>query len=277
MNYITRHRNHSSGCFFVSGFKKNAPNSLDDLKEDIANGDTSFVDSLTYYSHRVKGSSTYWGTKRSQVYSWINHHVEKGHGAPMFFITLSCAEYYWKDVIDLLKERMELAGEDSSMCYVGSPHLVQIVNDYSVVVQEYFQKRVETWLKTVGSKIFGIDHYWARYEFAPGRGQIHVHLLAISRDQEIYEICNLDVKEDNGEMVRALRLQDWLTKKINLTASVQSGFDHISLTNENSPCSIRFSDLEENESTIIMDGQKLLKFCEIHQCSQFCMRDPKEG
>ena len=42
--------------------------------------------------------------------------------------------------------------------------------------------KIEKWLETVGKHIFKIKHYWLRYEFSKGRGQIHAHLLAITSD-----------------------------------------------------------------------------------------------
>ena len=52
--------------------------------------------------------------------------------------------------------------------YFGSPKLPKLLNEYSIVVQEFFQKRVTTWFETVGKTVFGINHFWIRYEFAPG-------------------------------------------------------------------------------------------------------------
>ena len=118
LNYIIRHRNATSGSFFIDKFQQNCPETLDDLKDKIQKGDTSFVNSLTYYNKGVKGSNSYWAHKRSEVYAWMNHHVEVGNGAPMFFITLSCAEHYWADVAMLLKHRLDQAGLDSSKCKV---------------------------------------------------------------------------------------------------------------------------------------------------------------
>ena len=34
------------------------------------------------------------------------------------------------------------------------------VNDYSIVIQEFFIKRVEDYLNTVGKELFEIEHYW---------------------------------------------------------------------------------------------------------------------
>jgi hypothetical protein len=56
----------------------------------------------TYYSQRVRGSSLYWRSRWAELYSWINHHVKEGNGMPNFFITLSCAKYFWPDVLCLL-------------------------------------------------------------------------------------------------------------------------------------------------------------------------------
>jgi hypothetical protein len=47
---------------------------------------------------------------RAELYSSINHHVKEGNGMPNFFITLSCAEYFWPDVLRLLNERLKIAG-----------------------------------------------------------------------------------------------------------------------------------------------------------------------
>jgi len=94
LNYIIRHQNSSEGKWFVDKFNKDKVESLDEIRYRISEGDTSFVNSLTYFNQRIKGSAPYWFKKRCELYSWINHHVERGNGAPMFFITLSCAEHY---------------------------------------------------------------------------------------------------------------------------------------------------------------------------------------
>jgi hypothetical protein len=146
MNYIIRHCNSTSGRFFIDNFQRNVPDTLPELQEQIKNGNTSCVNGLTYWNKRIKGSSPYWFQKRAEFYTWINQHIELGHGPPIFFITLSCTEYFWADVIDLLRDRLEIANIDTSQCKEGSPQFIQLVNDYSIVIQEYFQKRTETWL-----------------------------------------------------------------------------------------------------------------------------------
>jgi len=273
LNYITRQRNATSGRWFVKEFAKSCPDTLEELHTRIAKGDTSFVNCISYYNARIKGSGPYWEKKRRELYTWINYHIGKGNGAPMYFMTLSCAEYYWADIAKLIKQRLRIAGKDTSRCYPGAKGWASLVNDYSIVVQEYFQLRTEAWLKTVGKDVFGIKHYWVRYEFAPGRGQIHAHLLAIPEDQTIYELCYNDTKELNGKAKRAERMAAWAKAKFGLTASVDDGFDDIEISTKDSPTLKRFKDLPVDDETRRHDCQRLMKAVQCHVCSGFCLRD----
>lgn len=276
LNHIVRMRNSSHGRWFIDNFHKGLPDTLDEVKEKIESGDTSFVNSLFYYNQNIKGSSPYWFKKRCELYQWINHHVEIGNGPPTMFITLSCAEYLWADIIEKIKERMEIAGDNTSHCFVGSKRLASIVNDYAIVVQEYFQKRVVAWLETVGKKIFKIKHYWVRYEFAPGRGQIHAHLLAIPEDHDIYELCHLDLKQEDGEELRTSRMADWAERNLGLTASVGECFDDLN-PDEESHVAMRFKDVQDMADLNEHDFQMLLKEVQVHACSGFCLRAKTKG
>ena len=182
LNYCSRRRNQKSGNFFIKSFLRQMPQTLDELKESIEAGDTKYIDQLTYFSHHVRGSNSYWRAKRSELYSWINYHIDQGHGGPTIFMTLSCAEYFWPDIIRLLENRIWIA---ENRCVDLSKNIAErnrAVLEYSLVIQEYFQVRVQEFMNTVGKHVFGIEHYWLRYEFAKSRGQIHAHILAICKD-----------------------------------------------------------------------------------------------
>ena len=140
------------------------------------------------------------------MYSWINHHVEAGNGPPLFFITLSCAEYMWPDIKRLILDRFAKAGLDVPDL---NKSFVQLVNDFTLVVQEYFQERVKIWLSTIGTKVFHIKHYWLRYEFAPSRGQIHAHILAIHENSSILQPY-FDLRKDKKK--QELFLHDFMEK-----------------------------------------------------------------
>ena len=53
-NHIVRMRNAGSGQWFIDNFQKNCPETLEDLKDSIEMGETSFVNSLTYYSQSIR-------------------------------------------------------------------------------------------------------------------------------------------------------------------------------------------------------------------------------
>ena len=136
-----------------------------------------------YFSSNIKGSAGYWRIQRNKLYTLINQLVITGAGTPTLFITMSCAEYYWPDISRLLKERFDFPGVRNPLgpAYEdGRINTVSNVNDYTIVVQEYFQKRVQHWLDTVGKDIFKIKHHWCWFEFAPIRGQIHAHMLVVT-------------------------------------------------------------------------------------------------
>ena len=254
LNYINRFCNASSGNWFIKEFNKGGPQNLNELKENIKNGDLRFVNRLTYFNKRIKGSTSYWFQKRNEVYTWINHHIEKGNGPPLFFITLTCAEYYWTDLIKLLQERLKLAKSDSlKNCYVGSPKLTQILNDYSIVVQEFFQLRFQAWMNSCGKEIFGIEHWWGWFKFTPGRGQIHIHFLAIRKNQNILKLCHNTLKQQDGKKKRDQLLADWCQQQFGLTATVNDNFDNIVIPSSQSPCSLQLFDVPYDTDLLHQD------------------------
>ena len=272
LNHITRMRNSAHGSWFINNFHKGLPDTLTDAKKKIEEGDMSFVNSISYYNKNIRGSSPYWFKKRCELYQWVDHHVEIGNGPPTLFITLSCSEYHWADIVEKIKERMTIAGEDASHCYVGSPKMATIVNDYAIVIQEYFQKKVVRWLETVGKKIFKIKHYWVQYKFATGRGQIHAHLVAIPENHNIYELCHMDMKKKNGDALRAERLAEWAEQHLGLTASVADDFEDIN--GEETPhVGLCFKDVNDIPQNIEDDFQCLMKEVQVHKCSGFCMQE----
>ena len=263
LDFATRRKNQTSGGFFVDGFFKEGPKTLEQLQTQIADGNTSWLERLCYYSQRVTGSPGYWRAKRAEVYSWINYHVEKGNGPPLFFITLSCAEYMWPDIKRLISERLTLAGLDDS-CLEKS--FVQIVNDYTLVVQEYFQERVKIWLSTIGTKVFHIKHYWLRYEFAPSRGQIHAHILAIHENPSIlqpYYELRTDKKKQEAF------LHDWMTKELGMTAWFPDAFINTNFDNKLHPSKCFFKDILPKQDE---DFACCLQKLQLHKCSAYCMR-----
>jgi hypothetical protein len=262
LNYATRKKNQTSGGYFVDGFFKEGPKNLEELKAKIESGDTSWIDRICYYSKLVSGSAGYWRSKRAELYSWIQHHVEAGHGPPTFFMTFSCAEYKWQDIKRLVVDRFECAG-------LPKPDLenisfVRLVNDYTLIVQEYFQKRIQLWLDTVGTKVFGIKHYWLRFEFAPSRGQIHAHMLCIHEDPDVLQEYH---RLRNDKTLQALYLQEWAVRSFGMTASLPKNAD-FEKTHGEHPATQYYSDLTD----LPRDKAACLVRLQNHECNGFCMK-----
>ena len=233
-NYALRKKNVSSGSYFVKSHISNPPRTLPELKENLRSGDSSFVNKIMFYSKRSRGTDAYWRHKRAELYNWIHYHIAAGNGAPNIFLTLSCAEYFWPDMIRLLEERVWIAegkvsNSDGERCHRNGRVIDftndvagrnKAVNDYSIVVQEFFINRLEDWLNTVGNSVIGIEHYWCRLEFAKGRGQIHAHLIAILKKDMVEELqCQVNqshmCSEDEANIVG-----DWAKHTFGLTANL---------------------------------------------------------
>ena len=136
LNFLNRRRNQMNGSFYVESFYQNGPKSIPELKKELEKGNTEWINRLSYWSYRVKGSAGYWRAKRREVHSWIDHHVKQGNGLPSFFITLSCAEYFWPDVERLLNERLQLTGKGTK---ITDKNRIKCTNEMTLVIQEYFQ------------------------------------------------------------------------------------------------------------------------------------------
>ena len=84
-NFITRRKNQSSGSFYVKTFYENGPKTLSELKDRLSNGDTEWIDRLSYFTKTVPGSSSFCRHKKKELNSWINYHLDSGNGRPTFF------------------------------------------------------------------------------------------------------------------------------------------------------------------------------------------------
>jgi hypothetical protein len=94
--------------------------------------------------------------------------VEQGNRTPSLFVILSCEEYHWQDIEKLLNARRKIAG-DPPISLKAVTEKVRAVNNYSIVIQEYFQALVSDFLENYAKEVFGIHHYYARFEFAKSR------------------------------------------------------------------------------------------------------------
>ena len=67
--------------------------------------------------------------------------------------------------------------------------------DYTVFVNEYFMMRAKIFLDTYSRDVLDLKYYWGRVKFASGRGQIHMHILGITKNKAyLHEFIRLSQK-----------------------------------------------------------------------------------
>ena len=275
-NSIERHENNRQGSyFFTSGkFLGQNPPTIEQLKEKLSDGDDRYIQMLRYYARNIKGSDNYWRAKTQELESWIQHHISRGRGPPTFFITFSCAENWWPDLRRTLAQMERHAGND---------HMAQLLdnNDFSAMqkaakryplfVNDFFMKRARSFMKNVLSKELGIEHYWGRVEFAPGRGQIHLHMLGIAKNKaylkDFYKAQSL---EDKAAVV-----DKYAREKLDMTADVNIKDDDRNYfpVHTQSPLSKKFCEVCNEDE----DVRNLCQDCMCHHCNKFCLQDNKKN
>lgn len=278
LNYIQRHVNNRDALFFVKDNFCTKNKTMDDLRDQVANNDMSFVKSLQHYaSYNIRGSDPWWRSRKHELDSWIAHHLKEGNGPPTLFMTFSCAEYWWNDLRKFLIERCKntVDSDLADLLETGSDKQqktaqAKLVDKYSYCVQQFFQLRMDNWLETFGKNVFKIKHYYLRFEFAKGRGQIHAHMLAITSDNqyiaEFYE--NYNKKRNICEATSTY--SEYARKRLKLTAEKPT-YNFIEAED--------FESLKKDFTTtddINMDLNGLIQDTHLHFCNQFCLKtNPK--
>ena len=207
----------------------------------------------------------------------MEYHVEQQHGPPSLFLTFSCAENHWGTLANILADRIEMYDKDmatklrnrnfSTMC--------EAARDHPLVVAEFFQIKLETWLATVGKEVFKIKHHWGAYEFAKGRGVIHVHLLAICDNLEIlnqYHKLKGNKKEQEILMARYAREELFMTTEhpgtnLNEIASPEG-------TAQKDSFMYSVQELYSECRCVKKDIVNIINSLCMHFCNDYCLRYP---
>jgi len=141
---------------------------------------------------------------------------------------------------------------------------------YPLFVNEFFMKRADSFIKTVLKEALQIDHYWGRVKFAPGRGAIHLHIVAIAKDKaylhDFYRATTLQEK--------AKVLNDYAIKHLDMTADskvVDNPDYHPNYSA--SPLTRRYCECCDKEK----DVTQLAQDCMMHQCNRYCLKSTKVG
>jgi hypothetical protein len=82
-------------------------------------------------------------------------------------------------------------------------------------------KRANSFMKRVMKKALQIEHYWGPVEFAPGRGAIHLHIVAIAKNKAyLQEFYNASLLHQKAEV-----LNNYAINHLDMTADVKVNND----------------------------------------------------
>lgn len=277
-NVIQRHNNNASGAFFHSDknwFGK-LPPSVEELKQQIRNGDFTFISKLRYFSQKVKGSDPFWRDKANELRAWIDYHIANNNGPPTHFITLSCAENWWPDLRDIYADLEENAGRTAEAKKIRSGNfraMSSAARRYPMYVNKYYMMRAKRFLDVYAREVFELEHYWGRVEFAPGRGAIHLHILGIAKDKAYLE----SFYDAKSEADKVNVLEDYAITFLGMTADVDTKSESDAVkeeknrysNTEETPMGKRFADADD----ILEDHANLAHYAVNHRCTEYCLGD----
>ena len=136
------------------------------IKSYVANDDAY------KFMSTIKGTPAYWQHTLSDVLAMV-----KQLGVPTYFMTLSCADLRWNELITIIRKlnKDENPDQIDDLDYESK---CKILNSNPVLLARHFQYRVENFFKEIvmNGELGKIKYYAIRVEFQT-RGSPHVHCL----------------------------------------------------------------------------------------------------
>ena len=127
-----------------------------------------------YVVSNITGSPSYWYKIREDLKAIISQ-----KGAPTIFFTFTAADLYWPQLHSLFY----INPHDNS-----SKEKMESLHQYWHLVDWYFTKRIENFIKYWLYDALGAEWHWYQYEFQ-SRGSIHCHSMAKLKSDP--GLCNL--------------------------------------------------------------------------------------
>jgi hypothetical protein len=150
------------------------------LLDRIARKDEKLECNLSTVLGALRGSNDYWYRICGDLQL-----MDETYGPATFFLSLSCAEYSWKECINFL-HIMNKDLENVNSCNVNS----LIAND-PVSTSMFFHIKFETFINEIIKNKNGpfgeITHYFVRLEYQ-SRGAPHMHIKLWVKNAPIYGI-----------------------------------------------------------------------------------------
>jgi hypothetical protein len=141
---------------------------------------------------------------------------------------------------------------------------------YPLFVNEFFMKHANLFMKTVMKGALQIEPYSGRVEFAPGRGAIHLHGVAIAKDRAYLKNFHKAPTLEGKAKV----LNDYAIKHLDMTADAKVSDNLDNCPNySSSPLARRFCACHDKEK----DVTQLAQDCMMHHCNRYCLKSNNTG
>ena len=289
-NMIVRKRALQNSSFILQQQLGDGHVTVEDLKEKLIAGDTSYLKKILYFGASLRGTSQYWNQRSKELRALIQYKIYEGSGLPSFFTTGSCAEFHFKPLRRLLAlYHHQCTGEVLDLN--DRTALFKCLQANTHIVSHYFDLRTTSYFQEVMQKLFKVNTYWYRMEFAKSRGMIHWHGLCWRDDREPHSLLYKAVQEGLSDESCADRLAKWAQNEFQMTAmhpagNYENGNPRKDLwpppegnapapPEEKNPLVKLLMDVSSSQSELLEDYLLLTNRFNIHRCSDYCLVPPK--
>ena len=123
------------------------------------------------FMNTIKGTPAYWKRFLFEVLGMV-----KQLGLPTFFMTLSCADLRWNELVSIIIKLSGKSISDADIESLSYFECCEILNMNPVLLAKHFQYRVEVFFKEiiVNGPLGKVNYYAIRVEFQL-RGSPHIH------------------------------------------------------------------------------------------------------
>ncbi|XP_057310266.1 uncharacterized protein LOC130648243 [Hydractinia symbiolongicarpus] len=139
------------------------------FKENV----NSFIaaDEGFHFMHSIKGTPAYWKRFLLEILAMV-----KQLGLPTFFMTLSCADLRWNELVKIILKLSGGSIAEEDLKNLSYHERCDILNMDPVFMAKHFQYRVEVFFKEIiiNGPLGKVEYYAIRFEFQ-FRGSPHIH------------------------------------------------------------------------------------------------------
>ena len=116
------------------------------------------------FMNQIKGTPAYWKKFQREVLAMV-----KQLGCPTFFLTLSCADLRWNELVEIISKLNSLGLTKENVEGLNYFERCNILNSNAVLLARHFQHRVEIFFKEIliirDGSLGKVKYYAIREEF----------------------------------------------------------------------------------------------------------------